>query len=227
MTCPKVWPKLSATRRPFVSQGSRFTSASFSRRETRISSASSGGRRHQARKVGALSVTAIFHASSRPSRRCASVSVPKSSSHSQLSSAKWKTPSTFFAPPTFTAPLPPTLESTAANSVLGTWMKRRTPRLKVCAKTQATSPTVPPPMASSVTARGEVRAFVVSRSTVRSDFADSPARSGNTVAPAAASARPTCRWSRSTRASTMASTGPARRAAASTSKRSEKSTTGL
>ena len=98
----------------------------------------------------------------------------------------WKLPTRFFPAGRFTPVLPPTDESIWASKVVGIWIKE-TPRKYIAAAKPATSPTTPPPNATTASFRSSPIALRKWRifSIVWTDlfFSPSPIKNGLTWKP--------------------------------------------
>src|SRR5688572_6495897 len=90
----------------------------------------------------------------------------------------WNAPTRFLPAALLIAVLPPTLESTCASSVVGSWMKPQ-PRLRIAAANPVRSPITPPPSASTWSPRSTSSASSqsVTRSRLAQLLAPSPGSS--------------------------------------------------
>ena len=164
MACANVCPRFNTARRP-CSRSSAPTTSALMRTLRSTSSASVAG---SCARIGSMrstihasmlgsAITACFTHSARPERNSRTGSVA-SDSGSQITNAGCANePMMFFASDPsgrarFTAVFPPTAASTMARSVVGTCTQAM-PRMYVAAANPATSPTTPPPTATTAPAR--------------------------------------------------------------------------
>ena len=138
--------------------------------------ASASARSVSQKKKSSESITADFAISAQPQRHSRSSRVASVAVEAHTYAGCLNAPTRFFPAARFTPVLPPTEESTIANSVVGTCTTGM-PRMYDAATKPARSPTTPPPKATI--AQSRVRPMPASASQISpattSDFESSPA----------------------------------------------------